>query len=192
MAGRINKKLINKEIFNNTEVKKFVRVIVQKEIDKQKKLFIQDFESHPVTKEIEGEENALNLSGTLGGYGNLFSFIGFSKGSNPLSPIKALIEKISVAKNIKGKNQSFEVNINVPTKENFENVSKMPWESGRSWLFDIERGISGLGAYLYGKFTGSRSEGGVQSKYTYNNKVFRPVPYFSRIYQNFLDRIGSK
>ena len=32
MAGKINKKLIQKEIFNNRAVKKMVRNIVQKEV----------------------------------------------------------------------------------------------------------------------------------------------------------------
>ena len=77
MAGKINKKLIQKEIFNNRAVKKMVRDIVQEEVEKEKALFQQDFESHPVTQELDGGENASNISGTLGGYGNLFSFLGF-------------------------------------------------------------------------------------------------------------------
>ena len=43
MAGKINKKLIQKEIFNNRAVKKMVRYIVQKEVEKEKALFQKDF-----------------------------------------------------------------------------------------------------------------------------------------------------
>ena len=68
----------------------------------------------------------------------------------------------------------------------------MPWENGRSWLLDMERGISGLGAYLYGRFAASRSGTGIQNKKNYSGRVFRPVKYFSGIYNNFLKRLGAK
>jgi hypothetical protein len=192
MPGQINNKLIQKEIFNNREVKKMVRDIVQKEVEKEKNLFRQDFESHPVTQELEGGEDASNLSGTLGGYGNLFSFLGFNKGANPTAPVKLLIKKVSLDRNVKTTSKGFQIKINIPTKEEFAAISRLPWENGRSWLLDIERGISGLGAFLYGRFESSRSGGGIQSKYIYSNRVFRNVKYFSEIYTKFIKRIGAK
>jgi hypothetical protein len=192
MAGTINKKRIQKEIFNNRTVKKMVLDIVQKEVEKEKALFRQDFESHPVTQEIEGGENASNASGTLGGYGNLFSFLGFNNGSNPTSPVKFLIQSISVAKNVRVSASGFQFKVNIPSKEQFGAVSKMPWEGGRSWLLDVERGISGLGAFLSGSFSTSRSGGGIQSKYNYSNKRFRNVKYFSDMYSRFLRKLGAK
>ena len=192
MAGTINKKLIQKEIFNNRAVKKMVRDIVQKEVEKEKALFQQDFESHPVTQELDGGENASNVSGTLGGYGNLFSFLGFNQGANPTAPIKFLIQKITLDRNIQATGNGFRVKVNVPSKDEFGAVSRLPFEGGRSWLLDIERGISGLGAYLYGRFASSRSGTGIQSKYNYTNKRFRNVKYFSGMYTKFLRRLGAK
>jgi hypothetical protein len=191
MAGKINKRLIQKEIFNNRAVKKMVRDIVQKEVEKEKALFRADFESHPVTQELEGGERASNISGTLGGYGNLFSFLGFNKGSNPTAPVKLLIQKISSDRNVQASRNGFKIKINIPSKEEFAAVARLPWEGGRSWLLDVERGISGLGAFLYGRFAGSRSGGGIQSKYNYSNRVFRNVKYFSQMYTKFLKRIGA-
>lgn len=191
MAGEINKKLIQKQIFSNRAVKKLVRDIVEKEIEKEKILFRNDFESHPITQELDGGENASNISGTLGGYGNLFSFLGFNKGSNPTTPVKILIQKISFNKNIQISNNGFRIKINVPSKEEFASVARLPWENGRSWLLDVERGISGLGSFLYGRFQNSRSGGGIQSKYNYSNRVFRNVKYFSQMYTKFLKRIGA-
>ena len=192
MAGKINKKLIQKEIFNNRAVKKMVRDIVQKEVEKEKALFQKDFESHPVTQELDGGENASNISGTLGGYGNLFSFLGFNQGTNPTAPVKFLIQRITLDRNIQATGNGFKVRVNVPSKDDFGAVSRLPFEGGRSWLLDIERGISGLGAYLYGRFASSRSGTGIQSKYNYANKRFRNVKYFSGMYTKFLRRLGAK
>jgi hypothetical protein len=192
MAGKINKKLIQKEIFNNRAVKKMVREIVQKEVETEKALFQQDFESHPVTQELDGGENASNISGTLGGYGNLFSFLGFNQGANPTAPVKFLIQRITLDSNIQATGNGFRVRVNVPSKDEFGAVSRLPFEGGRSWLLDIERGISGLGAYLYGRFASSRSGTGIQSKYKYSNKRFQNVKYFSGMYTKFLRRLGAK
>jgi hypothetical protein len=190
MAGTINKKLIQKQIFENRAVKKIVFDIVRREVEKEKALFRADFESHSVTQELEGGENASNLSGTLGGYGNLFSFLGFNAGDNPTTPVKVLIQKILLDSNIQTSSNGFKIKINIPSKEEFASVTRLPWEGGRSWLLDVERGISGLGAFLYGRFTSSRSGGGIQSKYNYSNRVFRNVKYFSEIYNKFIKRLG--
>jgi len=192
MAGKINKKAIERAIFTNRAVKKMVRDIVQKEVEKEKILFRADFESHPVTQELDGGETASNNSGTLGGYGNLFSFLGFNNGANPTAPVKTLIQKIALDRNVQSSGNTFKFKVNIPSKEDFAAVSRMPWEGGRSWLLDIERGISGLGAYLYGQFKSSRSGTGIQSKYNYTNRRFKNVKYFSEMYSKFLRRLGVK
>ena len=192
MAGKINKKALDKAIFTNRAVKKMVRNIVQKEVEKEKILFRADFESHPVTQELDGGETASNNSGTLGGYGNLFSFLGFNNGANPTAPVKTLIQKIALDRNVQSSSNTFKFKVNIPSKEDFAAVSRMPWEGGRSWLLDIERGISGLGAYLYGRFKSSRSGTGIQSKYNYANRRFQNVKYFSEMYSKFLRRLGAK
>jgi hypothetical protein len=192
MAGKINKRLIKKQILESRSVQRMVRNIVQKEVEKEKALFRSEFESHPVTQELEGGENASNLSGTLGGYGNLFSFLGFNNGSNPTSPVKSLIQKINLRNFVKNTGKTFQFKVNIPSKEEFAAISRLPWEGGRSWLLDIERGISGLGAYLYGRFASSRSSTGIQSKYNYSNRRFRNVKYFSNMYSKFLRRLGAK
>jgi hypothetical protein len=192
MAGKINTKLIQKQILESRSVQRMVRNIVQKEVEKEKALFSSEFESHPVTQELEGGENASNISGTLGGYGNLFSFLGFNNGSNPTTPVKLLIQKINLGSSTKSNGKTFQFKVIIPSKEEFAAISRLPWESGRSWLLDIERGISGLGAYLYGRFNSSRSGSGIQSKYNYSGRRFRNIKYFSDIYGKFLKRLGVK
>lgn len=192
MAGKINRKSIAKAIFTSKQVQAAVANEYQKELEKQKLLFLKEYESHPVTKELDGGEDASNVSGTLGGYGNLFSFLGFNKADNPTAPVKNLIRSIRLDKNVQSRNETFKLKINIPSKEDFAAATKMPWESGRSWLLDMERGISGLGAYLYGKFNASRSGTGIQNQKNYSGRTFRPVKYFSQIYNNFLKRTGAK
>ena len=72
-----------------------MRRFVEPQIDKKQELLVKQFKTHPVTIEIDGGPLARNSSGTLGGYGNLFSFIGFSSGSDPTAIIKKIFsEKI--------------------------------------------------------------------------------------------------
>ena len=191
MAKGLSKKALQFEILNNKTVKKFIRDSVVKEIEIQKNLFLNEFESHPVTEEIEGGANASNISGTLGGYGNLYSFLGFSN-SAPTAPVKFLIKRIVVNKTPIVKNYGYQFKIIVPSKDEFAAVTKLPWEGGRSWLFDIEKTISGLGAFLYGRFSASRSGGGIQSKYNYSGRIFKPTKYFTNMYNKFLFKIGAK
>jgi hypothetical protein len=191
MARGLSKKALQFEILNNKTVKKFIRDSVVKEIEIQKNLFLKEFESHPVTEEIEGGTNASNISGTLGGYGNLYSFLGFSN-SAPTAPVKFLIKRVVVNKTPIVKNYGYQFKIIVPSKDEFAAVTKLPWEGGRSWLFDIEKTISGLGAFLYGRFSASRSGGGIQSKYNYSGRIFKPTKYFTNMYNNFLFKIGAK
>ena len=49
--------------------------IVKKEFDRIKKQMIDEFDAHPITQEIEMGINAPNLSNTLNGITNLYSFI---------------------------------------------------------------------------------------------------------------------
>lgn len=191
MARKNIKINLKEEILSNKKFKRSVFKIVETEVTKQKNIFFSKFDSHPVTKEIETGESSSNISGTLGGYGNLFSFLGFSNGQNPTSSIKSLLKSINLNRQVTVNKNSLRFKVDVPGKEDFAAVSKLPWELGRSWLFDIERTISGLGAYLYGRFKSSRSGGGIQSKYNYSNRTFRPTKYFGEMYKEFINKLKS-
>lgn len=189
MAGRINKKEILNVIYSSNAVKNAAIKIVNERIEEEKQNLIQEFSAHPVTQELEAGENASNLSGTLGGYGNLFSFIGFRIGENPTEKVKELLNKISVQKKVQRQNNRFIFRVNVPSKDDLITATKMPWESGRSWLFGIEQGISGLGAYLYGKFEESRSNTGIQTRKNYSGRAYRSTKYFTSIYNKFKNKL---
>ena len=75
----------------------------EKEIkDKFKKIkneLIKEFLSDPVTIEILQGARGSNISGTLGGVSNLFAFIGFDSGEQPISPILQSLENIQITYN---------------------------------------------------------------------------------------------
>ena len=73
--------------------------LIYKKFESEKKRMIQQFLMLPVTRELLAGPQARNISGTLGGYGNLFTFIGFESGSDPISPIVSLLEKTQITFN---------------------------------------------------------------------------------------------
>tara|TARA_S200002703_G_scaffold158998_1_gene170928 strand:+ start:3004 stop:3588 length:585 start_codon:yes stop_codon:yes gene_type:complete len=159
-------------------------VIVKKEFDRIKKQMIDEFDAHPITQEIEMGIDAPNLSNTLNGITNLYSFIGFDSGSKPIDPIRQLLEKSTFRISSGGKllaTATFEI----PTAKMIFTATPMPWADGRSWAKGIERGISGLGYYIK-KRKNSRSGLGVQSQ----NKVrgglkFQNTKYISALINKY-------
>ena len=85
-----------RKLKNDANFTKQVRASLTNSFVKVYEKFLQDFNSHPVTKEIEAGPNSSNISGTLGGTGNLFTYIGFSSGSKPIEPLRKTLEEYSV------------------------------------------------------------------------------------------------
>lgn len=182
----------------NKDVASILKINVEKRLflnfEKIKKDIIKQFLEHPVTKEIQAGPASENISGTLDGYGNLFSYIGFYNGDDPISPIIEVFEKstITFSRLIDG---GVVWNVFIPAKEDIWNVSPMPWAPGRSWAKGIELGISGLGQYLYSlrqDLPVSRSETAIQSNSNIRRKTrFKNVKYISAILANFEKRISQ-
>ena len=168
----------------------------EKEIkDKFKKIkdeLIKEFLSDPVTIEILQGSSGTNISGTLGGVSNLFAFIGFSSGEQPISPILQSLENIQITynKEIRKRGIGVEFDISLPTAQDIFSITPLPWASGRSWAEGIERGLSGLG-YLLRK-DGGRSGAAVQSRV---NKIrsgrFQNRPYISALIKKYTKRLLS-
>lgn len=172
------------------QVRKYVYPIMEE----ARKDLIRDFVSHPVTTEIKSGPTASNFSGTLNGYGNLFSFIGFDQGESPTTPIETILsERLNVRVRAVGGGR-FNISIlNAPSKEEIFSVTPIPWASGSSWAEGIEKGISNLGSFLYkqggagGSF--SRSGTGIQIKNTLRASNFRPDSYISSMINKFLKNV---
>jgi len=179
-------------------------------LDKAVRRFKESVENHPVSAEIAGGPEEENLSGTLGGYGNLFSYIGFENGSDPIGEVLDLIDqhRLSASKRVRKLSTSgkggpkrgvrFEFSwrvVGMSKSKLFQSTrSTVPW-MGKSWLSGIESGISGLGQYLWDEdfyFDQSRSGTGVQVKNRLRSGGYRPVSYISALYNKFSRNIRRK
>jgi hypothetical protein len=167
---------------------KFVYDAMKKEVDKIQIEMIQEFEQHPISKEIDGGITASNISETLNGITNLYSFIGFNSGDRPLEPIKQELQKIKLRYNIASRGE-ITFTIDFPTAKDIFRVTPLPWAIGRSWAQGIETGISGLGYYIKQK-ENSRSGLGVQSEKQIRSGVrFRNTKYISDLIQKYNKKI---
>lgn len=150
-----------------------------------KRQMIRDFMDHPVTIEIMlGADVTDNPSGLLGGYGGLFSFIGFDEGDDPIQPILDLLEATTIKigrPTIDGRMY----NVFLPSAADIFSVSPMPWASGRSWAKGIESGISGFGNYINTYAPSSRSGEGAQISVKLRGGTFKKTQYISALINKY-------
>jgi len=175
---------------------KALRRDFEKDINKKfkdlKNEMIKEFLTDPVTIELLEGAGASNISGTLGGVSNLFAFIGFNSGEQPVSPILQLLEgtQIIYKQEIRQRGIGVEFEVSLPTAEDIFMVTPLPWASGRSWAEGIERGLSGLG-YLLRKSDG-RSGAAIQSRVKkVRSGRFQNRPYISSLIKRYRKRFEN-
>jgi hypothetical protein len=161
---------------------------------KAKSLMMNDFDNHPISKEISQGAEGVNLSKTLGGYGNLFSFIGFGRGSTPVVAVRNMLIQYPKISSRRASGSKFIFDISIPTLNDFSAVSKMPWEGGRSWVTSVESNISGFSRYMYDTFgDGAKSRSGkaIQVDRQIRAESYRPMPYMSEIIKRLVINITA-
>lgn len=188
------------------EVKRIVLPIVRERVRAANKALLETFLKHAITKEILAGPNAQNTSFTLGGYGNLYSFIGFHEGDDPISQVLSVLKNAIEFDAIEvGGDVAISISITMPSREDFERISELdlPWASGKNWVFAIEEGISGLGRYLFNEdgFYNSRSYTGIQipnggskklqSRYdgVTRGREYTPQDYMTEILKNAASKL---
>ena len=161
------------------------RNIVRRAFEKLKTKMIAEFQGHPVTREIRGGINAQNISNTLGGITNLYSFIGFDSNSDPIEPIEDLLLRTDV-RFVKINKQMIEFEVTLPEAEEIFAATPLPWAPGRSWAKGIESGLSGLGYYLKKSSSSSRSGLGIQTSQKVRKGVkFNNTKYISSFLKKY-------
>lgn len=187
--GYVNYQSIRTKISKSKKLIDDTENIVKKRFEDQKDLYIQAFDSHKITKEIQDGPTASNSSGTLGGVGNLFSFIGFNKSDNPIETVKNYINshfKLNKPKiTSKGGRIRLDFKVEYPSIDDLKKSTPMPWEGGRSWISSIEKGISGFSNYVYKRFVEGRSGEALQSDTKLRSGSYKPVSYMSEIISKF-------
>jgi len=198
MARRLDRKYVAKLVSESDTYKSQVSNEINRKVNDSKKLMLKEFQDHPVTKEIQDGPNSANTSRTLaGGYGNLYTFIGFRYGSNPTGLVKNLLALTKVMKRTRTQVTRSKVTtyftVSVPSEDQVRAVSKMPFEGGKSWVYGIERGISGFSHYMYKNYALSRSTKGLQTKKKIRSVQFKPLygGYITQILKNFFIRISK-
>ena len=202
----LKKDFLEKTVRNSAAVASQADTILRKKVGGLKGVALREFDSHVVTKEIAQGPEGINLSNTLSGEGNLFTFIGFNKSSDPLLPVREILKSSLTLtgrqqknRGAKGAGTGFRYERSFPTFAAFDLVSRMPWESGNSWVEGIEKGISGYSNYMYFKFgegkesltAKSRSGKAIQLKKKINSGIFRTTPYITEILSNYRRRLES-
>jgi len=171
MSKRANKTNLKNNLKNESGK------LIYKKFELEKKRMISDFLKLPVTKELLAGPRAQNISGTLGGYGNLFTFMGFEAGADPISPIISLLEKTQINFNNLTSRGTTRIRVEMPSARDIFDVTPLPWATGISWARGIEVGMPGLGQYMNKYSIFSRSGMGIQS----NNKL-RPGGFSNTAY----------
>ena len=187
----INGKKLHQEIVaslsqknNPTQIKNSLRLnsgqSLVKKFESMKRSMIREFLNLPVTKEILAGPGGTNTSGTLGGYGNLFSFIGFGEQEQPIEPIMYLLNQTSIQVSKVSRLGAINVRITMPSKNDIFAATPLPWATGISWAQRIELGLSGLGVYFNKESASSRSSMGLQVENKIRQGAFTNVPYISK------------
>ena len=190
---RTNRKVLLKQIMtsNKRSLALKIRKEIEPKIKKEQLKTVKDFETNPITREIKEGPASSGSSGVTGGYGNLFSFIGFESGSKPTFNISEILNRkiIYSVRSLSG-DGSFKITYQIPSLEEVFKSTPIPWARGLSWAEGIEKGISNIGSYVYSNsgVTGSRSGSGIQIEKGFGT-VFNTSPYMSRIIDELKERI---
>ena len=168
--------------------------LIYKKILRFKNEMIKEFMQHPVTKELLAGPSAGNISGTLNGYGNLYTFIGFNSGSDPIQPIIDLLNQTSYHFTRFDNRGGFTVNIEIPSADQIFRATPLPWAAGMSWAQRVEMGMPGFGKYMNKSSDTSRSGAGIQASNPIRGGGFKNTKYISYLINRWTKKfktIGS-
>jgi hypothetical protein len=183
---------INKKVNNSKGFDRAALNAAQARLNEMKLKLIEDFDQHPVTREMESGPQGANHSGTLGGYGNLFSFMGFGEGSDPVEAVRNFLKSFISLKAGKGKSRGSvkEYMVKVPSLSDFD-FAKMPWESGNNWVRAVETGMSSFSYYMHKAHEASRAGTGIQIDNKLRGKGSSSRPYMTELLNKFRKRLAK-
>ena len=178
---------------NSKRMAMAIRSLIAPKIEEKQRELVREFQIHPITVALDAGPRASNTSGTLGGYGNLFSFIGFSSGDRPTDVISRIFnEKIKFKVRRKNAAGKYQVTFFIPSIEEIYGLTPIPWMAGKSWARSIEEGgLTNLGQYLFSStgFDSSTSGTGIQAKNRSSGVSFKRMPYVGKLIKDFKNKL---
>lgn len=190
MTARLNRSIkssIAKQLQRDTQLILQTKNIIEKEFKVLHNKLMQDFESHPVTRELKAGPSSSNISGTLP-RGNLFGFIGFFAESDPVAEIEKLLSKTEIfikRRSMGTKGFIWTYIVTAPSLTDLHKATPMPWAKGLSWLREMEGGgIPNLGQYIHKRADSGRSGAGLQNKKLSGGGRVK-IPYIKTLLNNF-------
>lgn len=136
---------LKRAISSNKEYQAEVRAIVKEQFEDRKTQLIENFDSHPITQEISNP-NSANISNTLGGYGNLYGFLGFEE-DDPTLPVKEILSEKTKVNAVSIRKEEVTLKFTVPDLEDFDSVAALEWDT-KNWVKGMEKGISGFQNFM--------------------------------------------
>lgn len=186
-----------KQVFNTNQFKGLALGIAQRRVNLAQEAMLDSFEDNKVTVELEGgasySGDSIISYHSEQGIPNLYSFIGFREGTDPIKVLRELLSKpIQVQVATRNKNTYF-IRVLAPKVKDIEEATPMPSEymaGDFSWARGVEDGdLLGIGSYLAIETSASRSGKGVQIRFTGLNNTIEQVPYITSILEAFQKRL---
>jgi len=193
MSFRLTSKM-KRDAFEDRGVKQGFRMEAQKKFKIAHVKLMKAFEDHPVTRELEtGGGSSRYIS-----KGSLFGFIGFEKGSSPVSSLRRALQGASILVHKPMPSSfSYTFRAKIPTDEELYALTPLPWAKGRSWLRELEGGLSNLGGYIPSSSETSRSGEGIQSSSSRAGGSIKVTDYLTgrsglmKVFEQDLNRAGG-
>ena len=164
-----------------------------------KERFLNKFQSHDITEEINAGASA---TGSLQVNGNLFSFIGFESGSQPIQDLYEYLQNSIKLIDLPGvynaTTKTLTYKFTKPEPDRIKTITDMAnytdkWSHGKSWISMVEHGIAGLNKYKYSDDPtvlggDSRSGTGIQRR----NVIHSSANYVAKKYLTELLKLLDK
>ena len=186
---------LNDELASRPDVQAKATAIAENLFNRAHESMMKDFLEHKITQELKAGNEASNISNTLNGEGNLFTFLGFYVGQDPTWDLEELLNKMYIRKTQqRGNVINFRIE-NMPTTLQITDATRMNWGDA-SWALAVEngdfKGGADLAHFIFKSWEGARSEEGFQVKgYEYSEENFNPQPYLSEIFEHFQERVNN-
>lgn len=187
-----------KQIFDTNQFRGLAQGIAQRRANIAQKDMVEAFEENRVTKELEAGPDYAGPSVISyfneAGNPNLYSFIGFPRGTDPLELLRKLLKFPIQVKLSTRVGATYYYKILAPSAEDIEEATPLPSEyvSGNfSWARGVEDAdIPGIGEFLAIQTSASRSGGGIQVKVNSpSGSTLEATPYITAILEAFREKL---